>query len=220
MDALPLSGERLAKWRASQRDIASCTRCTDEWRDQVCEPLRVGESPRPPGRVKVLFVGVAPTPKEGKNRGGHFYSSATDPLRIGLFNALDELLGSTLSQQNKVGIGQGNAAFHSNGLYFVHAAKVRPIRQSAPGPRVMRYCAKRHLKAEIKLLEPEVVCFLGVNNALPAAEGLFGQVAGRELVEASLDDWTGKVIVAPQPVRAGKAGARAVIRGVMDAVSG
>ena len=42
-----------------------------------------------PELVRVQFVGVAPTPEKGGSRGGHFYASAKDKLRVGLFRLLE-----------------------------------------------------------------------------------------------------------------------------------
>lgn len=117
-------------WGQIQIDIASCTECITRWPKDVCRPLAVGEIPDPPKRVKLLFVGVAPTPSEGGSRGGHFYASATDKLRIGLFRLLDDapfrLSVSGLS------LVDGNRRLFEAGLFFLHAAKVRPINDLSP----------------------------------------------------------------------------------------
>jgi len=50
--------------------------CITKWRGQVTDPLQIGEIPLPPAFVRILFVGVAPTDREGMNKGSHFYSSS------------------------------------------------------------------------------------------------------------------------------------------------
>ena len=61
------------QWHDTQREIAACEECIGRWKGLVTQPLRVGEIPDPPPIVKILFVGVAPTNREGKNTGNHFY---------------------------------------------------------------------------------------------------------------------------------------------------
>jgi hypothetical protein len=111
----------------------------------------------------------------------------------------------------------GNRAFHALGFFFVHAAKVRPVAKSSPSHSVMSFCAGHYLAQEIKTLKPPVVCFLGATNATPAAVALFGERV-HTATNASLgSSWHGTVILAPQPVRAGKAGAPAVLRQALTA---
>jgi hypothetical protein len=86
--------------------------------------------PQPPERVKLLFVGVAPTPEKGGSRGGRFCTSATDKLRIGLFRLLDDApFNLSLSGLSLV---DGNRRLFEVGLFFLHAAKVRPITELLP----------------------------------------------------------------------------------------
>ncbi|SRR6266508_3663154 len=206
-------------WADLQTDIASCRGCVRQWPTLVAQPLSAGEIPNPP-KVTLLFVGVAPTPIEGKNKGMHFYSSTRDPLRTALFQMLDSLLDdSDLRQKDKTGKSTGDAAFHERGLFFVHAAKIRPISHSAPPRAVMRFCARQHLAQEIESLQPKVVCFLGATNARPAAVELFGDNI-EEVPDASLGQWRGKVVLAPQPVRAGKAAAPAILRRALAGAGG
>ena len=161
-------------WSQIQIDIASCGECTTRWPNDVCRPLAVGEIPDPPERVKLLFVGVAPTPEKGGSRGGHFYTSATDKLRIGLFRLLDDTpFNLSLSGLSLV---DGNRRLFEAGLFFLPAAKVRPITELSPPHDCIRHCARRHLRVEIEHIAPKTVCFVGVGNAVPAAEELFGEV--------------------------------------------
>src|SRR5438445_4752036 len=79
------------EWQRIQREIAECTECCSRWCGAVDQPLKFGEIPPPPSEISVLFVGVAPTPINGKNKGSHFYSSVKDPLRVGLFRLLGKM---------------------------------------------------------------------------------------------------------------------------------
>lgn len=128
-------------WADLQTDIASCRGCVRQWPTLVAQPLSAGEIPNPP-KVTLLFVGVAPTPIEGKNKGMHFYSSTRDPLRTALFQMLDSLLDdSDLRQKDKTGKSAGDAAFHERGLFFVHAAKIKPFRPTSGGNAFLREAA-------------------------------------------------------------------------------
>lgn len=211
-EGVPGMRDRLREWKKIQGEIADCPKCLERWPGQVVQPLRAGEIPDPPGQIKILFVGVAPTPMEGRNQGRHFYSSQTDPLRTGLFKALDGLLGTDLVNANRTSKDAGDAAFHAQHFFFVHASKVRPVKTSAPPRRAIRLCTDQHLRAEIALLAPEGICFLGATNAAPAAKVLFGEKVARTPVRRFLEGWEGWVVVAPQPVRAGKAGTPAILR--------
>src|SRR5262245_28474672 len=150
-------------WNQIESEIASCTECVSHWPREVCQPLRVGEIPAPPGRVKLLFVGVAPTPSEGASRGGHFYASATDKLRIGIFRLLDD--APFRLSLSGLSLDEGNRKFLEPGLFFLHAAKVRPIHDLSPPHDCMRHCARRHLRVEIEHIAPQAICFVGLNNA-------------------------------------------------------
>ena len=75
----------VAGWMSIQGQIAGCQECSRLEGGVVGQPLEPAELPAPPERVDVLFVGVAPAALNGKHRGRHFWSSPTDPRRIGLF---------------------------------------------------------------------------------------------------------------------------------------
>jgi uracil-DNA glycosylase len=183
----------------------------------VAQPLSLGEIPCPPLKVRLLFVGVAPTPLDGKNKGRHFYSDAGDTLRVELFKMLDALVDPDPGLSKKTRKREADRTFHSLGFFFVHAAKVRPLRKSSPGRPIVRFCAKQHLAQEIRTLKPPVICFLGATHAAPAAIELFGK---KVLVDpgATLgSSWSGQVVVASQPVRAGKAGAPVALRQALGA---
>ncbi len=121
------------RWVDLQREIASCRKCREKWSKEITSPLSVGEIPDPPQKVKLLFVGVAPTPSRGKNKGNHFYSDVSDTLRVELFKMLDTLLeNANLSHRNASSKEDGDSAFHGLSFFFVHAAKVRPITKSSP----------------------------------------------------------------------------------------
>src|SRR3989442_7333068 len=78
------------EWAPIRREIAACQECSHRWPVEVGTPLAAGETPRPPERVDLLFVGVAPTRLDGRSRGTHFYSETSDALRRGLFSLLTE----------------------------------------------------------------------------------------------------------------------------------
>lgn len=202
--------QRFAEWRRIQTEISNCRDCCIRWPDKVVQPLREGELPDPPKEIDILFIGVAPTPQNGPFRGGHFYSSETDSLRVGLFKLLAEeefgipLVGCDLSN--------GNLRFHSVGCFFLHAAKVRPCEDSAPPKEAIAFCVARHLRQEILLLRPRALCFLGKNNAAVAARVLFGRKIGHEPEVVSLQDWTGLAAVAHQPRRGWDPKTRHVLR--------
>src|SRR5437016_3272704 len=158
------------RWRTLQEQVASCSQCVSRWPDKVVRPLGFDEIPDPPKSVDVLFVGVAPTPVQGKNAGEHFYTSVSDPLRVGLFRLLEEKFRVPLNAKK---LEDGNRSFHKLACFFVHCAKARPIRDPAPPIETIHFCAARHLRAEIPVLSPRAICFLGKNNAGPAAKELF-----------------------------------------------
>jgi len=196
---MPEFSERLTSWRELQKSIGSCTECVSRWPAQVTRPLSLGEIPDPPGSIDILFVGVAPTPEQGFFKGAHFYSSARDMLRVGLFR----LLATPDFGLPRFGgeLRSGNQQFHDARCFFVHAAKVRPIKEAAPPREAIRFCASRHLRKEIIALQPRIVCFLGKNNATDVAKELFGQTIGEDLTRASFENWSGLAVVAPQPRR-------------------
>jgi hypothetical protein len=105
---------------------------------------------------------------------------------------------------SRLPLADGNRRFFDAGLFFVHAAKVRPIRDSSPPDSCMQYCARHHLRAEIEYIAPNAVCFLGETHARPAAEELFGRNVGAEPRKARIGSWAGLVAVSPQPVRSNK----------------
>lgn len=112
------------RWQDAQRDISICEECVSRWRGRVTAPLQIGEIPDPPSFVKILIVGVAPTDLEGRNKGGHFYSSAGDNLRRGLFRLLNDRFAIPL---NGLSLEEGNQLFHGEEYFFVHAGKTRPV---------------------------------------------------------------------------------------------
>jgi uracil-DNA glycosylase len=189
------------RWQDSQRDISICEECVGRWRGRVTEPLQIGEIPVPQSFVKILFVGVAPTDLEGRNKGGHFYSSAGDNLRRGLFRLLNDRFAIPL---NGLSLEEGNQLFHGEGYFFVHAGKTRPVGRDAPPRDILIYCANRHLRTEIDILNPSAICFLGVKNLKSVTQSLFDRQVFEVPGRASLDRWTGWVVLAPQPVRGGE----------------
>lgn len=189
------------RWQDAQRDISICEECVSRWRGRVIAPLQIGEIPDPPSFVKILFVGVAPTDLEGRNRGGHFYSSAGDNLRRGLFRLLNDRFAIPL---NGLRLEEGNQLFHGEGYFFVHAGKTRPVGRDAPPLETLAYCSNRHLRSEVSILNPLAICFLGVTNLAAVASSLFKRQISETPVQASLDQWTGWVALAPQPVRGGE----------------
>lgn len=191
----------LSEWEQTQEEIAKCVDCIQRWPGHILQPLQMGEIPNPPADIRLLFVGVAPTPINGNSKGGHFYSSATDLLRGGLFHILEGLFRTKL---NGLSLPDGNAAFHTLNCFFLHCAKVRPLQDAAPPIDAIYFCAVRHLKREIQLLRPLAICFLGIGNATPAAKAIFGVEIHNDPRQVSLETWTGWVAVAHQPRRGWK----------------
>jgi|GEM_PF-3255775 len=189
------------RWQDSQRDISTCEECVDRWRGQVTGPLQIGEIPDPPSFIKILFVGVAPTDQEGKNKGNHFYSAAGDNLRNGLFWLINERF---LVPLNGLSLENAKNTFHQHGYFFIHAGKTRPVGQDAPPREALMYCANRHLRAEISILNPLAICFLGLNSLAPVTQSLFERQIAEVPVRTSLDRWIGWVVLAPQPLRGGE----------------
>ncbi|MCA9421598.1 MAG: hypothetical protein KC592_11285 [Nitrospira sp.] len=185
-------------WEDLQSEISKCEECISRWRGHIADPLSMGEIPDPPAKVKVLFVGVAPTNRIGRNRGEHFYSSTRDNLRRELFRLLHDHFDVPVKG---LPLEMGNSVFHGEGYFFVHAAKVRPVGQDAPPSEALLYCANRHLKAEITILAPQAVCFLGITNLGPVAFSLLNRRVSETAIRVSFCGWTGWVGLAPQPVR-------------------
>ena len=188
----------LSKWGAIKEEIATCSQCTRVWSKHIVHPLGIHEIPNPPHEIKILFVGVAPTAEEGINQGSHFYSSVKDKLRVGLFKLLERKFKVQL---RSLPIDRGNQAFHQLGCFFVHCAKVRPKKYSAPPIAAIRFCAQQHLKAEILLLKPQAICFLGSNNTRDAANAIFGLRLDPVPAQVNLESWSGMAAVAHQPIR-------------------
>ncbi len=189
--------QRLRQWRELQTKIQGCRECLNRWHEEVVQPLRQREIPDPPGKIKILFVGVAPTAQTGRSHGTHFYSNEKDLLRRGLLKLLTERDSAWEDQS----LRDGNRKFHDANYFFVHAAKVRPITKPAPPKEAIGFCALRHLKKEILLLKPTAICFLGKNNATPAAKALFGVTVGEKPQKVELEGWKGWAVVADQPRR-------------------
>ncbi len=201
------------EWQDTQGDIAVCQECIGRWKGLVIQPQQVGEIPDPPPIVKVLFVGMAPTNREGKNKGNHFYSAARDALRNGLFR----LLGIPL---DGLRLEEAISVFHRRGYFFVHAGKIRPVGQDAPPRDALMYCANRHLRVEINILNPVAICFLGVTNLALVTTALFDRQIDEIPVRVSLDRWTGWVALAFQPVRGGEKRTALVLEKLLSLVNG
>lgn len=185
------------------------------WKGLVVDPLEFGEIPDPPTKINILFVGVAPTRREGRNKGRHFYSSVGDSLRRGLFRLLSRHFEIALTDLSRE---EGNRAFHAHGFFFVHAGKVRPVAHDAPPVEPLVYCANRHLRDEIEILQPKAICFLGLNNLVSVTRSLFGRQVSETPQRASIDEWTGWVALAPQPVRGNEKRAKLVIEKLRNLV--
>ena len=205
----------LHRWAACKERIATCHECLDRWPSRVEQPLGVNEVPNPRRDVSILFVGVAPPPlgRDDDDEVGHFYSNSCDRLRLGLFHVIDRVFQTDITNQNSVSRDSGTMAFLDAGLFFLHAAKVRPCRgRLAPTRRVMRFCAQQHLRNEVALLQPRGICFLGATNAAPAAAAIFGRPIGEVPEQGEIrgkdetERWRGLVVVTVQPVRGTKEG--------------
>ena len=206
----------IAGWTSVQQEIAVCERCVQGQRDLVGSSLAVGEIPDPPAVVDVLFVGVAPTSLNGRNKGRHFWSSVNDPLRIGLFSVLDALLGSQLRVVNARSKSAADDDFCARKLFFVHSCKVRPVpaELKAPPEVVIASCARRHLAQEIIAIKPRAACFLGHNTA-PGAALLGLSVDDRVATAKAMSEtaeWVGLGVATVQPIRGAERRARPAIR--------
>lgn len=206
---------RLELWAACKQRIASCRECLDRWPSRIEATLGVDEVPDPPPSISFLFVGVAPPPIGGDedDEPGHFYSDPCDRLRLGLFHVVDRVLATKLTQQNRISLEAGTTAFLNAGLFFVHAAKVRPVRgRLSPDRSTMRFCARRHLVDEIELLQPKAICVLGATKAGPAADTVFQRSIGEVPEKAAIRQtngervWGGWAAVTVQPLRGTKEG--------------
>jgi uracil-DNA glycosylase len=205
----------LSQWAECKQRIANCRECLDRWPARLEATLGVDEVPDPPSTISFLFVGVAPPPigSDEDDEPGHFYSDPCDRLRLGLFHVVDRVLATKLTQQNRVSLEAGTTAFLNAGLFFLHAAKVRPVRgRLSPDRSTMRFCATRHLVDEIELLQPKAICFLGATKAGPAAETVFQRAIGdapeRAVVRRpnGTKVWDGWAAVTVQPLRGTKEG--------------
>lgn len=220
--------DHLELWVACKQRIASCRQCLDRWPSRVEATLRVDEVPDPPSSISFLFVGVAPPPigSDEDDEPGHFYSDPCDRLRLGLFYVVDRVLATKLSQQNRVSLAAGTTAFLNAGLFFLHAAKVRPVRgRLSPDRSTMRFCATRHLIEEIDLRQPKSICFLGATKAGLAAETIFQRVIGEVPEKAEIRRangtkvWSGWAAATVQPLRGTKEGRnRDRVAGVVERI--
>lgn len=215
MDAAPVKPEeRLRRWAACKQRIAACRECLDRWPSRLEQTLGPNEVPDPPSAIAILFVGVAPPPiGSDDDEPGHFYSDPCDRLRLGLFHVVDRVFATDLTRRNRVSRKAGTTAFLDAGLFFLHAAKVRPARgRLAPDRITMRFCAKRHLVEEIELLQPQAICFLGATKAGPAAETIFQRDIGEAPKQGEIRHhdgtkaWSGWAAVTVQPLRGTKEG--------------
>lgn len=207
------SADYVELWVACKQRIESCRQCLDRWPSRVEATLGVDEVSDPPSSIFFLFVGVAPPPigSDEDDEPGHFYSDPCDRLRLGLFYVVDRVLATKLTQQNRVSLEAGTMGFLNAGLFFLHAAKVRPVRgRLSPDRSTMRFCATRHLIEEIELLQPSAICFLGATMAGPAAEAVFQRVIGEVPEKAEVRRpngtkvWSGWAAVTVQPLRGTK----------------
>ena len=214
---------RVRRWTELQDDIERCRTCIDQRPTEVALPLRRGEIPAPPAEIRVLFVGVAPTRLAGKSRGMHFYSNRTDLLRTALFRALDRPpFRMALTAANERSKNEADCMFHRAGFFFVHAAKIRPTTCDAPPTAILTFCAKQHFQAEIELLRPHAICFLGnTRGHQPAvARALFGRRLGNVPERATTGSWTGLAAVAAQPRRRGVPRAAGSLRALWEVLEG
>jgi hypothetical protein len=124
---------------------------------------------------------------------------------------VDRVLETKLIQQNRIGLETGTIAFRNAGLFFIHAAKVQPVRgKLSPDRSTMRFCAQHHFVDEIALLQPRAICFLG-RKAGVAAETVLGDAIGEVPQKAAIQRngqkvWEGWAAVTVQPLRGTKKG--------------
>lgn len=185
-------------WNLIQKEIGECHECNRRWPRYLTNTIQLGEIPAPPNSIRILFIGVAPTALNGKNKGTHFYTSYKDNLRRGLFRLLQPHIKTSLKGLN---LDQENKIFHDHNFFFVHAGKARPIKQNAPPIASIEYCTQQHLKNEIFHLNPKSICFLGKTNLKKPSEALFGIKIDDRPKMTSLGHWSGWVSLSPQPIR-------------------
>lgn len=214
-----MPAHRPDSWSGLAADIRSCDACRAAAAGHVGGDRPILVSPDPPDELDLLFVGVAPTALEGRNRGAHFHSSRTDELRCGLFRELDRLLppgpGGSLSESNSSGLERGNAAFRGERFHFVHACQACPVRDDAPPREAIALCLERHFEAVLKALSPRAICFLGKNNLSAAVSTFFGGRVDETPRAVALNGWSGLVAVAKQPRRGWSGDTRCAVAGLL-----
>lgn len=148
------------EWNELQTEIGQCELCRTHFpRIAVnCPPGSILPDDAPlPGKVNVLFVGVAPSEK-----GRHFYTDPNDKLKRGLFSILKEL-GYLCS---------GADAFLKHDFLLLHTEKCAIQGTTSPSLPVSQFCASHHLKREIEHLLPAAVCWLSSNIGYPVCYSL------------------------------------------------
>lgn len=156
--------------------------------------------------VEVLFVSVAP-PRPGK----HFYSSANDGLRNGLYAVL-------------LGCGYKCSSveqFHDYGFYLSHCAKCPIADTPYPEEIVCVFCSSQHLIAEITAIRPKAICFLsktnGLSSCIKIAE-MFGHIEPiepRKIFEITVKDLSTEVLVTGWPGRRGLSSCRHDVKSLL-----
>lgn len=140
---------QLRRWLEIQNQIEHSRACINLRPADVAQPLLRREIPSPPAKIRVLFVGVAPTRLGGKGRGTHLYSNQVDLLRTALFRALDRSpFGTTLTKVNVLGKEEADRAFHRGGFFFIHAAKIRPTTRRTTDRSLKGLCPATSLSGD------------------------------------------------------------------------
>lgn len=178
-------------WNELQEGIKRCTKCRAEGLSGVrCPDVRVPTLE--PKNVKLLFVSEAPPLKTQF----YFYNeNSNDRLRNRVFGILHDV-GYELNSIKD---------FNDAGFYLLPTAKCPSARNglnAAPGARVIKLCAGRHLKREIEFIKPDGVVLLGrtallgllhlcnlwdVHDSVDLGKGTVSEVAGRVLKVKILD---------------------------------
>ncbi len=183
--------EFLERWDSLKRQQTRCDECPFAEIDTGPRFLSLGDLPDPPVSCRVLFVGVAPTP-----RGTHFYSPVHDSLRSGLTRVLDALGYRLWAPTTEEFVSR----FLAKGFYFLHSAKCPPTTGLSPHRRVIARCASHHLTKEVAALEPAAICFLG-RNTISAAKKVAGIDSWRKVEVTTIGQQQVKVLITYQPVR-------------------
>lgn len=142
----------MSEWNTAQDLVDRCRLCEAETVPLLCVPAGSKAQPRllPPVPTTLLMVAIAPP-----WGGGHFWDEGVpDRLRAGVYRALGEALGITLTTV---------AQFCADGFYLVPAVRCPSVwggRDHLPRAGAVRNCS-RHLHTSVLAIRPKRVLMLG-----------------------------------------------------------